>query len=175
MDKFNYKKSLGQNFLKDDNICNKIVDSALIDNSENLDFDFNELLNTLKNSVQSENITTFISECKEKTISEGEPPETEIKNIEVSNNTIDTIIKKLKLAKSIDKDITYSWPYCPPKLVTYYVSVNSSDAQLVHKQKVFSLNYAQGNDMLLVGYNNKGYAFHFSSNEEINGFIESLK
>ena len=31
MDKFNYKKSLGQNFLKDDNICNKIVDSALID------------------------------------------------------------------------------------------------------------------------------------------------
>lgn len=31
MDKFEYKKSLGQNFLKDENIVNKIVDSALID------------------------------------------------------------------------------------------------------------------------------------------------
>ena len=30
-------------------------------------------------------------------------------------------------------------------------------------------------DILLVGYNNKGYAFHFNSSEEISGFIESLK
>ena len=31
MEKFNFKKSLGQNFLQDDNIINKIVDNANID------------------------------------------------------------------------------------------------------------------------------------------------
>lgn len=33
MEKFNFKKSLGQNFLQDENIINKIVDSANIDNN----------------------------------------------------------------------------------------------------------------------------------------------
>ena len=32
MDSFEYKKSLGQNFLRDDNILRKIVDSSEIDN-----------------------------------------------------------------------------------------------------------------------------------------------
>ena len=31
MDKFEYKKSIGQNFMRDENIINKIVDSAGID------------------------------------------------------------------------------------------------------------------------------------------------
>jgi len=150
-------------------------DNNINDNSANLDFDFNELSNTLHSSVQKDNITTFISKCIEKTTSANEPPETEQTNISVSNNTIDTIINKLKTAKSIDKEITYSWFGCPPKSITYYVSVNSTDESEVHSQRVFSLNYAQGEDILLVGYNNKGYAFHFNSSEEISDFIESLK
>lgn len=145
------------------------------DNSANLDFDFNELSGTLHSSVQKDSITTFISKCVEKTTSANEPPETEQNNTEVSNNTIDTIINKLKTAKSIDKEITYSWFGCPPKSITYYVSVNSNDQSQVHSQRVFSLNYADGEDILLASYNNKGYAFHFNSSEEINGFIESLK
>ena len=150
-------------------------DNNINDNSANLDFDFNELSNTLHSSVQKDNITTFISKCIEKTTSANEPPETEQTNISVSNNTIDTIINKLKTAKSIDKEITYSWFGCPPKSITYYVSINSTDKSEVHSQRVFSLNYAQGEDILLVGYNNKGYAFHYNSSEEISGFIESLK
>ena len=31
MDKFEYKKAYGQNFMRDENIINKIVDSAKID------------------------------------------------------------------------------------------------------------------------------------------------
>ena len=145
------------------------------DNSANLDFDFNELSSTLHSSIQKDSITTFISKCVEKTTSANEPPETEQNNTEVSNNTIDTIINKLKTAKSIDKEITYSWFGCPPKSITYYVSVNSNDQSQVHRQSVFSLNYANGEDLLLVSYNNKGYAFYFNSSEEISGFIESLK
>lgn len=156
---------------KDDNTNND--DDNTNDNSVN--FDFNELSSTLHSSVQKDNITTFITKCENKTVNQGEPPETEESNIEVSSNTIDTIINKLKTAKSIDKEITYSWFSCPPKSITYYVSVNSNDQSQVHSQRVFSLNYANGDDILLVGYNNKGYAFHFNSSEEISGFIESLK
>lgn len=146
-----------------------------IDNSANLDFDFNELSNTLHSYVQKNNITTLISNCQSKNVNAGDPPESEYKNTEVSTNTIDIIIKKLKTAKSIDKDVTYSWSSCPPKSVTYYISVNSNDQSEVHSQKVFSLNYADSNDTLLVSYNKKGYAFHFNSSEEINNFIETLK
>lgn len=156
---------------KDDNTNND--DDNTNDNSVN--FDFNELSSTLHSSIQKDNITTFITKCENKTVNQGEPPETEESNIEVSSNTIDTIINKLKTAKSIDKEITYSWFGCPPKSITYYISVNSTDISEVHSQSVFSLNYAIGEDILLVGYNNKGYAFHFNSSEEISGFIESLK
>lgn len=155
----------------DDNTNND--DDNTNDNSVN--FDFNELSSTLHSSIQKDNITTFITKCENKTVNQGEPPETEESNIEVSSNTIDTIINKLKTAKSIDKEITYSWFDCPPKSITYYISVNSTDKSEVHSQRVFSLNYANGEDILLVGYNNKGYAFHFNSSEEISGFIESLK
>ena len=31
---------------------------------------------------------------------------------------------------------------CPPKSLTYYVSVNSTNRSETHNQKVFSLNYA---------------------------------
>ena len=150
-------------------------DSNINDNSANLDFDFNELSNTLHSSVQKDNITTFVSKCIEKTTNANEPPSTEISNTSVSNNTIDTIINKLKTAKSVDKDITYSWFGCPPKSITYYISVNTTDKSQMLSQRVFSLNYANDEDTLLVGYNDKGNAFHFNSNEEINGFIESLK
>lgn len=151
------------------------VNNKKNNNSTNLDFDFNELSNTLHSSVQKNNITAFISKCVEKTTTANEPPETEQNNISVSNNTIDTIINKLKTAKSVDKDITYSWMGCPPKSLTYYVSVNSTNRSETHNQKVFSLNYANREDILLVGYNNKEYAFYFNSSDEINGFIESLK
>lgn len=145
------------------------------DNSINDEFDFEELSNTLHSSIQNESITTFITKCENKTVNQGEPPETEYTNIEVSNNTIDTIINKLKTAKSIDKNVTYSWFGCPPKSITYYISVNSNNQSQVQNQMIFSLNYANGDDILLVGYNQNGYAFHFNNNEEINNIIESLQ
>ena len=112
------------------------------DNSANLDFDFNELSNTLHSSIQKEDITSFISKYVETTISANDPPEIEQINTFVSNNTIDIIINKLKTAKSIDKEITYSWFACPPKSIAYYISVNSIDPNEVHSKSVFSLNYS---------------------------------
>jgi len=174
----NADKQAENNKLKEDNNdknTETIEENKPTDNSINPDFDFEELSSLLHSSVQKDGITTFVSRCEIKTTNTNKPPETEQKNTEVSNNTIDTIISKLKTAKYIDKDITYSWFGCPPKSITYYISVNSNDQSQVYSQSVFSLNYANGDDILLVGYNQKGYAFHFNSNEEINNFIESLK
>lgn len=103
-----------------------------------------------------------------------EPPKTELYNAEVSSNTINTIINKLKTATSIEQEITYSWFGCPPKAITYYISVNSTNKEVIYNQTVFSLNYANANNILLVQYNKEGYAFHFNSDEEINSFIETL-
>ena len=158
--------------IKEDNTKKK---KETENNSINDEFDFEELSNTLHSSIQNESITTFLSKCEIKNPNTNEPPETEYTNIEVSNNTIDTIINKLKTAKSIDKNVTYSWFGCPPKSITYYISVNSNNQSQVQNQMIFSLNYANGDDILLVGYNQNGYAFHFNNNEEINNIIESLQ
>jgi uncharacterized protein YxeA len=163
----NNKEKIDRDTIKKDNTTN--------DNSANLDFDFNELANRLHSFVQKDNITTFLCKCNEKTIYENEPPEIECINTIVSNDTIDTIINKLKTAKSVDNMVTYSWLGCPPNSITYYVSVISEDINEVHSKNIFSLNYADAKDLLLVGYNNDGHAFKFNSNEEISNFIESLK
>ena len=174
------EKNTNKNEEKDNNSFeevendSKINDNNTNNNSASVDFDLEELSSTLHSSVQNDGITTFVSKCVEIKTNENYPPSTEINNNPVSNTTIDTIINKLKTAKNIKKT-TFSWFGCPPKSITYYVSVNSSNKSEVHSQRVFSLNYADGNDILLVGYNNEGYAFHFNSSEEINGFIESLK
>ena len=150
-------------------------ENTLVDNSANLDFDFDELSNTLHSAVDKDDITTFVSKCESNDSNPNEPPQTSHSNRVVSIDSIDIVINKLKSAQSLEKNITYSWFGCPPKSVTYYVSVNSTDLQTFHGQSVFSLNYADGDNILLVGYNDVGYAFHFNSSEEINNFIESLK
>lgn len=62
-----------------------------------------------------------------------------------------------------------------PKQIAYYISVNSNDQSQLHRQSIFSLYYANSEDILLVGYNSNGYAFHYNSKEDISNFIESLE
>lgn len=143
-------------------------------NNTKVDFDFDELENALYSSIQKEEIVPFISKCESKVSNTDEPPKIELYNTEVSSNTINTIINKLKTDTYIEQEITYSWFGCPPKAITYYISVNSTNKEAIYNQTVFSLNYANANNILLVQYKKKGYAFHFNSDEEINNFIETL-
>ena len=143
-------------------------------NNTKVDFDFDELENALYSSIQKEEIVPFISKCESKVSNTDEPPKTELYNTEVSSNTINIIINKLKTTTSIEQKITYSWFGYPPKTITYYISVNSTNKEAIYNQTVFSLNYANANNILLVQYKKKGYAFHFNSDEEINNFIETL-
>lgn len=124
-------------------------------NNTKVDFDFDELENTLYSSIQKEEIVPFISKCESKASNTDEPPKIELYNTEVSSNTTNTIINKLKTVTSIEQEITYSWFGCPPKAITYYISVNSTNKEDVYNQTVFSLNYANANNILLVQYNKK--------------------
>ena len=179
-DKGEEKNNNSNNSEETDEIFNNL-NSNLIDNSANLDFDFNELSDTLHYAVLTDPITTtFVNKCKViETPAEG-PPVTEYTNTVVSSDSIDIIINKLKSAQSLEKDITYSWFGCPPRFVTYLVSVNSTEPNTFYRHREFMLNYASDNydgdsNILLVNYKDTGYAFHFSSKDEIYKFIETLK
>lgn len=150
-------------------------DSYFIDNSDILDFDFDTLSKDLESSINN-NMKPILAKC---TLTE--KVEEIVPNIRndytlLSESTIDSVVKKLKSAESVDKNVTDSWIYsCPPKSVTYYISVDDVDnPEKVLSQRVFSLNYTDADDTLLVGYNDTGYAFHFDQSEDIDNFIESL-
>ena len=94
---------------------------------------------------------------------------------EASITTIDTIIQKLKIALSIEKNVNFSWVGCSPNRINYYISVKSSDYAKVNENSIFSLYYATDSDTFLVKYNNTGYAFHYDGSDEVIDFIENLK
>ena len=169
-----YYKTINNNNKQSESSNNTDKEEGDKNNNTKVSFDFNELENTLYSYIEKEEILPFISRCESKISNTDEPPKTELYNTEVSSNTINTIINKLKTATSIEQEITYSWFGCPPKAITYYISANSTNREDVYNQTVFTLNYANANNILLVQYNKKGYAFHFNSDEEINNFIETL-
>ena len=168
--------------IKEKDNKNTIKENEQIDNNDNIkddtieqeEIDLDKWKEEISSSVKNNKLITILSKCESETIEEGSLPKTTYNITEVSNDTINTIIEKLKTAKSIDKNITFSWNSCPPKSITYYISTNSTNIEEIRNNNTFSLNYANSDDILLVGYNQKGYAFHFNSDEIIN-FIESLK
>ena len=147
----------------------------IIDNNITIDnFDFEEMKKTLHEAVNQDNLTTMVRHCKNIEVPQGEPPEAEYNNVEVSNNSIDIIIEKLKTANSVQY-MTGSWFGCPPKQISYYVAPLTDDDELFNSKKVLSIHYSNDEKTLSVGYKNDGYIFIFNSPDEINGFIESLK
>lgn len=168
------EKTENNDVLEDESLSED-EDNQLVDNSANLDFDFNELSNTLHSSIKNQNYFSLLCKCSEIASVDGGPPSANYDVSIISSDAIDTIVKKLKSAKSLEKNITYSWFGCPPNSITYYVSGNNSNNEAIHTNKVFSLNYANADNILLVGYNKTGYAFSFNSSDEIKNFIENLK
>lgn len=146
----------------ENNNDNNIVNS----NSSNLDF-FN--FNELKTVLEKDNNKIYKETCTQLSEGNGESlGEFDYQKNELSKNTIDTIVKKLNSAKSLEKEITYSSFGCSPRGISYYVENNNTE-------RIFSIIYADDEKTLLVGYNNSGYAFTFETKDELNNFIENLK
>lgn len=158
-----------------DKIINSNQEQQSIENKEQ-DLNLNEVLNYLNNELQTDkNMTTIIVKCEEIEDETSYLPDINNEISEVSNNTINMVIDKLKLADSIDNNITYSFFGCPPKSIEYYMTIKTDNASQAHQNSILSLNYANDNNILLVGYNKKGYAFKYKNSAEIDNFIETLK
>jgi len=143
-------------------------------NESNLDFDFNGLTTKVNNLIQTNNYSSMIVNCSNVTTNTNQPPVTKNEVVSLSNDSFNTVISKLKEASSVEST-TASWFGCPPNNITYHVSVFNTDFGQVKTNEVFSLSYANSDAVLLVGYENNGYAFRYDDASKINNFIESLK
>lgn len=132
------------------------------------DFDFDEMEKTLKEAIKDEKKTPFIQKCTDKS-SEETGPSADYEKIDVSANTINSIIQKLREAESVEKNITASWFGCPPKSIDYYISDKE------YTEKKLYVSYATAENKLLVGYKDTGYAFQYTDKSAIENFLESLQ
>jgi len=137
------------------------------------DFDYDGLAKSLHEAVKQDNITTFVRHCKE-IPQENQISKTEETDVKVSIDTIDTIVAKLKTAEEVERT-TMDWFGCPPRLVSYYVGVSTTNQEEFGKGRIFSLHYPHDGYSLMIGYNHDGYAFNYKTAEDIEGFIEGLK
>lgn len=132
----------------------------------NLDFDFDGMENDLLEKMENEpNTEAYITSCEDPT---GDLSQANTTYQKVSNESIHTIINKLKTAQSYE-EATASF-FCPK--YAYSITQNIGEES---ENNYFSLNYANDELVLLIGYGDKGYAFTFSSADEIADFIENLQ
>ncbi len=94
-------------------------------------------------------------------------PHAEYSFNEISNESIKTIVNKLKEAIYYE-ETTYEFLSCPNNNISYIIGESEYDNS-------FNIKYADDDKILLVGYDGKEYAFTFNSANAIERFIESLK
>ena len=95
--------------------------------------------------------------------------ETKNDYVELSNDSINVIIDKLKTAAKVDKDSPAGFIGCSPRNITYVI--NKTEAN--DENKKFIVMY--GDDKtLLVGYNQTGSIYYFNDASEINNLLENL-
>ncbi len=117
----------------------------------------NDMKNDIKNKINNEGYKTYIETC------EGQLPDnTETQQYEMSSDVIYKIVTKLEKATKVESDITASFFCAKYSLETYKTKSDS----------IFSLYQANNEKILIVGYNDKGYAFTFD--EDVSTFIKDL-
>jgi len=126
------------------------------------EFDFEKLTTDINNSFINGN-HAYITKCKR---INHETLETSTETIVLSHESFNTIVAKLKNAKSFDLS-TASFFGCPPRGIEYTIGLKEN--------KIFSIAYPYEGNYFLVGYNNNGYSFHYESQSDIDSFIENLK
>lgn len=117
----------------------------------------NDMKNDIKNKINNEGYKTYIETC------EGQLPDNTVTHqYEMNSDVIDKIVTKLEKATKVESDITASFFCAKYSLETYKTKSDS----------IFSLYQANNEKILIVGYNDKGYAFTFD--EDVSTFIRNL-
>ncbi len=128
-------------------------------------FDFSKMENELNNLANNTNPKRVA--CFDNGITEDGLPNIEETDTELSQESIRTIINKLKDAKLFE-ETTISFIGCPPNEISYIIGegIYNND---------FNIFYGEEGNVLLIGYDNQEYAFKYDSPDEISNFIESLE
>ena len=142
---------------------NTISETEIIETEDDLDLD--QMKIDLKNQIKTNGKNAYIVKCTDKA-TEDNPFDKDEVYIELSEETIDIIIDKLKTATSYSKQ-TRGYLNCPPNNIMYYIGGTT-----YYEDKVFILDY-DTNNTFAFGYNSEGYVFEFENN--LTGFIESLE
>lgn len=87
----------------------------------------------------------------------------------LSNDSVEQIVNKLKLATRVEKDIPVGYLGCPPQNITYII--NNTKTNDGNKKLIVMYGY---DSTLFVGYNQIGYVYHYNNASEINNFLENL-
>lgn len=135
-----------------------LLDKETLNEIENMRIDLKELLKSEHNA--------YVIKCQY--VKEGDI-ETTSEYIKLSNDSVNVIIDKLKLAERVEKDIPVGYLGCPPKNITYII--NSTEANDGNKKFIVMYGY---DNTLFVGYNQIGYVYHFSDDSTINNILENL-
>ena len=138
-----------------------LLDKETLNDLESMRTDLKNLLNSDYNA--------YDVKCEDYMGSDGYPS---IKTtfVKLSNDSVDTIINKLKTAISVEKDVVDGYEFCPPKSIDYVI--NSTESLDGNKKLI--VMYSNDDKTLSVGYNQIGYRYHFNDASEINNFIENL-
>lgn len=135
-----------------------LLDKETLNDLENMRTDLNGLL---KGNYKAYDIKcSYISE---------EDMETKNDFVELSNDSINVIIDKLKTAVRVDKDAPVGFIGCPPKDITYVI--NKTKTNDGDKKFIVMYGYSKS---LYVGYNEIGYVYYFNNDSEINNLLENL-
>lgn len=141
-----------ENIEEDNNNTVKYEDSTGIN--------YDELEKELINKVNSDsNTNVYLSTCED----------FNTKNTVISSTSISEVIQKLKIAYLVEELTTSK--FCP----VYSFSITSNMESEKNRKDLMSIVYGDDRKILLVGINDKGYAYHFTSENELDHFLENLK
>ena len=130
--------------------------------------DLDKINNEIITSINNKETNVYVASCEDKLSVENIGVEFSYKKLD--KDVVGIIINKLKSANKVEQDITFSYLGCPAKKINVIVA-DKDTAENVR----FGLEYADSENILLLGYNGVGYAFHYNDSKEVVGFIESLK
>lgn len=130
-------------------------------------FHYDEVEKNVLKEVQEHSYGYYFITCEDKRNPNEMNPNFQSTVKEIKADSFPKIIEKLKSSERYESNITFSF-FCPK----YYYEIGKKKDDHV-EEKVFSLFYGTDPKILLVGYQNIGYAFYFK--EDVSGFLESLQ
>ena len=154
----------GNNEEVNDEDVSKLLDTETLNELE-------EIRNYLNNKVTNDSYIAYKVSCQ---VFEDREYPFEDTYIKISNQSINTVIDKLKTAVKVNKNVVEGIIGCPPKNVLY--KITNTEQVTSEDGKIFIMWYDGSTPSVVVGYSEResGYRFFFEKQSDLDNFIENL-